>query len=181
MTTKTRQNKIALSFLAITFLAPVIAAATILNTGWYQTLGTTNRGTLVTPPIPIQSIAPKQANELLRSHHWKVLFIEPTHCDIACENTRYLLKQIELAMGADRNRVETLALAPDNREQINHRLGRLFENNVPPTESGHLYLVDPAGNIFMHYPAHAERQDAILEGKGIIKDLQHALKLSRIG
>lgn len=181
MTTAPRTgNKTVMMLFATTFLVPILAAAVLLNTGWYRNLGTANRGTLIDPPISVQQLEFTQSNAPLPSHTWKILFIQPEHCDIACKNNLYVLDQLIPALGPDKNRVEKWVLNPAQRQHVNERLSRAL-NSTHPSEASHLYLVDPDGLIFMHYPAHPTREQAIKEGLDIVKDLKHALKLSRIG
>lgn len=179
-TTNVAKNKTIMMLFVATFIAPIVAAALLLNTGWYRNMGTANRGALIQPPVAINELVSAQSNDRSPSHTWKILFIQPQQCDIACENSLFVLEQLIPALGPDKKRVEKWVLHPAERQSINERLQHAL-NTPLPSEAAHLYLVDPDGFIFMHYPAHSTREQAIKEGLDIVKDLKHALKLSRIG
>ncbi len=52
---------------------------------------------------------------------------------------------------------------------------QLEENKeVTPLETKKVYLIDPLGNLMMQYPAD-------FKTRGLIRDLRHLLKWSRIG
>lgn len=50
-----------------------------------------------------------------------------------------------------------------------------------PAPADRIYLIDTMGMIFMYHNTYADEHTAILKGKDLLRDLQHALKLSRIG
>lgn len=175
------RSKLMLLTLAALFIAPVLAASLLLKTGWYQALGTTNHGQLVEPPLALKALFPELVDSGHTQRHWTLLFVQPEPCDAACKNTLYLLDQIPLAMGPDRHRIARLIVTPRHRDRITTQRQKIQQEHPALTGSNHLLLVDPEGYVFMHYPAHADRQRAIREGKNIVNDLKHALKLSRIG
>ena len=84
-------------------------------------------------------------------------------------------------MGPDKARVESLVIDPRQRNALDQALRPALPGMQSPTESSGIFLVDTHGNIFMYYPGIADRQQAILHGRDIVKDLRHTLKLSKIG
>ena len=172
-----------LYLLLLTFILPFAAAAIVLKTGWYGSIGTTNHGTLINHSLTLSQILESETSDqgAINEKTWKLLFIMPSACDAICENSLYLIKQIETAMGPDKLRVDTLVVQPRFRDALNQRMQAALPELPAPTESKHLYLVDPQGRVFMHYPVLAERHAAILHARDIVKDLKHALKLSKIG
>lgn len=172
-----------LYLLLLTFFIPFAAAAIVLKTGLYNTIGTTNHGTLIERSLTLEQILETHPtlDKAIQPNTWKLLFIMPVQCDSACENSLYLLKQIETAMGPDKPRVESLVVHPQDRSELNQVMQTAVTQLPSPSESSHLYLVDPLGRVFMHYPGIPDRHDAVLHGRDIVKDLKHALKLSKIG
>lgn len=49
------------------------------------------------------------------------------------------------------------------------------------TSTDRIYLIDTMGMIFMYHSTYADERTAVLKGKDLLRDLQHALKLSKIG
>jgi hypothetical protein len=50
-----------------------------------------------------------------------------------------------------------------------------------PASTDRIYLIDTMGMIFMYHITYADERTAVLKGKDLLRDLQHALKLSKIG
>jgi hypothetical protein len=109
------------------------------------------------------------------------------------------MRQIHQATGKNRDRVERALMIPvsenlsiKNRQRLQEDyrgthvfvikspdLKTLFTQTQKTTKSlafspGTLYLIDPLGNIMMYYPQN-------IAPKGILKDLEHLLKVSQIG
>ncbi len=122
---------------------------------------TTNHGTLLKPPL--------QLSTLSHDNHWQLAF-SPEHCDTAdAQQTLFFLHQLRRALGEAQDRVRlTLLLtrpcpprfAHDfyplmlNREQQIQLHNHLPKNNTRITEK--IYLIDPAGNLFMYYPSNID-------------------------
>lgn len=172
-----------LYLLLLTFIVPFAAAAIVLKTGLYSSIGTTNHGTLIEQSLTLEQILNTQpaSNETINPNTWKLMFIMPTQCDNTCENGLYLLKQIEIAMGPDKPRVDTLVIQPQHRTALDQVMQSALSQTTSPSERKYLYLVDPQGRVFMHYSTMADRHEAVLHGRDIVKDMKHALKLSKIG
>ena len=102
-------------------------------------------------------------------------------------------RQVRLALDKDVGRVGRVFLysgtAPDTgylaAEQpdlvaasIDGDAGRMllaaFPQDPSPLSAGHLYIVDPLGNLMMRYPADATP-------RAILTDLERLLRLSHIG
>lgn len=182
-----------LYLLLLTFIVPFAAAAIVLKTGLYSTIGTTNHGTLIEQSLTLDQILNTQptSSESINPNTWKLMFIMPSQCDNTCENGLYLLKQIEIAMGPDKPRVDTLVIQPQRRNELDQVMQPVLSQpkfaqkemspSASPSERKYLYLVDPQGRVFMHYSVMADRHEAVLHGRDIVKDMKHALKLSKIG
>ena len=175
--------------------------------------GTTNHGNLIQPPFSISEINLYNKNgekldnrfnpKLLTpsatrtNGKWMLLVLNPGPCDKNCETWLYNIRQIRLASGKDRNRIERVILtyknaAPDNN--LNNLLIHQYQGTRHLTvnaqqfqsvihknvkqpyalEQGTVYVVDPLGNVMMSY-----RPDA--NSTGIFKDVKRLLKVSQIG
>lgn len=210
MTTSTvaapRPHRKPLYFLLLTFLAPAVMAAWTLKSGWYVTMGTSNHGTLINPPVSLQDIPIEYPGNLSMEDRqkWKLLYVLPEPCTEACMNSLLAMRQIELAMGPEKLRLLSMIVAtPPQRaaldalspsfepapaltgialaNDIDHAFAPALSATPAPSTAGHLYLVDPTGTVFMFYPAISDPQASLLRGRDIIKDLKHAMKLSRVG
>jgi len=202
------KSRLALGALLLLFLLPVIIAYGLLQTEWYKTQGTFNRGNLVQPPLLFDELALENGDSTSFDRkqfgkQWWMVFVLPDQCEVACRNTLYQMRQVEKAMGADRHRVSRLAIS---HQPLDAGLSRLIADQFPklhvarasadslnqlfqpaqlnlmqPQESGLLYLVDPTGLVFMVYPEYADEMESVLRGKDVLKDLKHVLKVSRVG
>ena len=102
------------------------------------------------------------------------------------------LRQMRVALGRDVNRVQNLLIMqnPVNREldgflteypnltvidQADQSLLESFRlPGIEPGETSILYLIDPAGNLMMTYPA-------VNDPSSILSDMRRLLKVSQIG
>lgn len=184
-------------------LLPLIAAVIMYFGKIGLPSGTTNHGLLVLPPLTEDDHGIKVGGSDYPGaiqpdgrRKWLLLILGPTGaspgnslCDKACEQTLYLARQVNVALGKDADRVGRLLLSsepvslpvPDvalmqqafsaaafsrlSDEMVNVRQG------LNPWE---ILIMDPFGNIMMHYPGE-------LDGKGILEDLRRLLKVSKIG
>jgi cytochrome oxidase Cu insertion factor (SCO1/SenC/PrrC family) len=119
--------------------------------------------------------APHAAIETLREH-WVILFPVPARCQLACKQHVISLRQIHLASGRHQSRLR-LALMLDDAspgeaiELLRSIYGKFTLIRDPsgglrqaldavraglpgvPAETGDTYLIDPLGNIMLHYAA----------------------------
>jgi hypothetical protein len=96
-----------------------------------------------------------------------------------------VIRQLRLAQGANRDRIERVWLIDDNaiasRELVADHEGLLFVHaqgsgllTELPAESDvsdHLYLIDPLGNLMMRYPREPD-------ASRMVKDLKRLLRVS---
>lgn len=205
--TRQRNRKTLLIALAV-FLIPFLAALALHKTGLYKSVGTSNRGALITPPVAFESIPllDEQSQQLdpgsFRKRWWMV-YVMPEECDQSCENSLYQMRQIHAALGSEQSRVATMLISA---HELKPRYQTLIANEFPEltvaytkpsglrdwfndtdndalksSQVGYIYLVDTMGAVFMYYPTYADEQESILKGRDMLKDLQKVLKLSKIG
>lgn len=203
-----RANRKALLLTLSIFVLPVLVAYVLLKTGWYTSAGTSNRGLLIDPPIAFDELqlfttsGEPLPTEQLRKKWW-IVYVLPEQCEAACKNSLFQMRQVHQALGPDFERVGELIVstrttdadtetwlqqefsgalrAQANAARFDQSLSVAFPPSAIASDSGHLYLVDTMGALFMHYPGYADEQESILKGRDLLKDLQRVLKVSKIG
>jgi hypothetical protein len=178
-----------LVLLASLFAAPI--AASLVAYRYARPQPSANYGELLLPPSPITSHAlggegGKPFNFASLSGRWVLVMADAGECPRACTEKLTTLRQVRLALGREANRVERVFVADDGRAPDPKALRgyegtlvaiRPADVKLPPgagSDRGHIYLVDPRGNVMM-------RWDAAPDWKRMHKDLQRLLKASQIG
>lgn len=203
-----RKNRTTLIIAFLVFGLPILLAYLSHVTGFWQSRGTVNQGVLITPPVNFDELTisriggEQQAFD--RETQWWIVYLAPQQCDKACTNSLFQIRQTQTATGPYKKRVSTLFVqhqnsdpaalawvqehAPDmvkasvNEQQWNQLMRKAqLDSNHKLSNAGQIYLLDPMGAVFMTYPGEADEQASIKSGKGMLKDLQRVLKLSRIG
>ena len=207
------------ALLAVT-IAPVIASYLVYY--GVRPEGRTNYGDFVEPQVTVTSIPvspvitprAESAFTLIQSDprtrrpltqlgdwggRWLMVHIGPSVCADACKQELWLMRQIRLTTGRERDRVERLWLltddgTPDPALIAEHegiwvaRLGQvpaadaLVSNwlSVAATAvknsggASNIWVVDPLGNLMMRFPDNPDPD-------GMKKDMNRLLKASRIG
>ena len=118
---------------------------------------------------------------------WQLLVSAPATCTEDCQRLVYLARQIQIGLGRDASRAShALAAAQPLHGEFQGPLEREYPQlqryplntqrygqkvDVPGPQ---LWIVDPHGNLVLRY-------DAKVNGKQVLDDLRHLLKLSNIG
>lgn len=118
---------------------------------------------------------------------WQLLVSAPATCIEDCQRLVYLARQIQIGLGRDASRAShALAAAQPLPGEFQGTLEREYPQlqrypldtqrygqkvDVPGPQ---LWIVDPHGNLVLRY-------DAKVNGKQVLDDLRHLLKLSNIG
>lgn len=172
------------------FVLPVLAAY-LSYYGW-RPAAHNNYGDLITA-TPLQHLAGVRYDgtplnlEALQGK-WVMVHVGPANCDAACVNQLYLMRQTRIAQGKGQSRIERLWVLTDSarvdpalfQEYTGLHVWRpadaAFVEQFPAETSreGHIYLVDPLGNLMLRFPEQPEP-------KRIMKDLKLLLKASQIG
>lgn len=159
-------------------------------------LGTANRGTLLSPPLPLQELELRDHKQVLfrfrqdSEAKWRLLLPAQSLCKKDCEQLIHYLGQIHIAMGKYTNRIERIYLGTEHKQMValQAQLGEkhpqlkflytrganftsLLESSGLATNAPVYYLVDPQGWVMMSYS-----QDA--NGKDVMADLNFLLKNS---
>lgn len=157
--------------------------------------GRTNYGELLDPQRPVEGLAvrPAAGGQTDLSVHrgkWVMLSIDGQGCQQACADKLYVIRQVRLTAGKERDRVERVLLLTDDTPLdpalqgeheglVVHRLATSDLERFFPVEPGgrpedHIYVVDPLGNVMMRFPRSADPNR-------MKKDLAKLLRASRVG
>ncbi len=177
------QNKThyrVLGLLLLAFTAPVAIAKLVLNMHWYHG-GATNHGELISPETSYTSLG---LNNPLPKE-WQLLFLLPDHCDEACHERLYILRQSHTALGPDQTRVAPLILVTPNSDlnalsTFNFSTQPASQNLSQWLAQQQLLIVDPLGSLVLRYPQVQGKAAHLAQGKALVADLRKLLKLSRV-
>lgn len=189
-----RAGRRRLLLLLAVCVAPLIAS--YLTYYVIKPEGRTNYGALLdprahpAPPLSITTLDGRPASLDALKGKWIMLLVGASDCGQPCQTRLHDMRQLRLAQGKDKERVERVWLITD-REPLETLLLREYDgthmlradpaalNAWLPADAGatatdHLYLIDPLGNLMMRFPKDADPNK-------IKKDLAKLLKVSRIG
>lgn len=151
-----------------------------------------NHGELIEPrQLPLTPLTMLDGRPFRLDEHrgkWVLIHADSGACAESCRKQLYYMRQVRLALGANRDRVERVWLLTDDRQPATE-IAELYDGvalvkaagsalvSALPAADGpndHVYLVDPLGNLMLRFPKDPDP-------KGMLKDLQRLLKVSRIG
>jgi len=103
---------------------------------------------------------------------WVLVMVDSGDCDRYCQSKLYLMRQIRLTQGKDRDRIERLWLIADGRQPApaiasQYEGTRQFRGDADPllrllqaprSPRDHIYVIDPLGNLMMRFPREADPQ-----------------------
>lgn len=184
-----RRNTTLWLIVALT-AAPVVASYSLYY--FWPPTRTVNYGELIEPrplPDPVLSLADGTAFQLSRLRgKWVLVSLDAGRCDAHCERKLLYMRQLRLTQGKEMERVERAWLVVDDiaprPEAVDPYTGTwvvraagsgLLERfPAAGAATDHIYVIDPLGNLMMHFPRDPEPSR-------MIKDLSRLLKASRIG
>lgn len=201
---KAQRNKGRRDFLLLVgvFFLPIILVLVVYYNfdNWGLGAGR-NHGDLVQPVRKLEGVDLTDINgEPFRfaevRDKWLMVYFGKAGCDEACKEDLYLMRQIRLAQGGDKKRIQRIYISTGGKPQQSLRgtldehsdlkvlyaqqaaLEKVLELFRHDTGNGAIikamYLADPRGYLMMSYP---EGYDP----KGMIKDLERLLKFARSG
>jgi cytochrome oxidase Cu insertion factor (SCO1/SenC/PrrC family) len=192
MISQKNKGRLVLIVIALMFFIPILLS-------WYLSFFSDfkkdakgiQHGILIEPPIPLGnlqafSIGETNIDELQKK--WTLVFFTGKSCKQDCQNKLYQLRQIRLAVGKDRDKVERLLIADksldwekfkddykdqkviDDRSKSYNSLIKLFKQ-YEGFDMSSIYLIDAYGSLIMKY-----QKDA--KPKGIIKDIERLIRVA---
>lgn len=179
--------RVVLLTIAVLFFTPLLLAL-LMRSGWwdFRPEQLSNRGTLVQPvaAMPPDAIVPMDAGAIADdAGQWTVLYLLPKPCATDCRHHLANLRQVHLASGRDRDRVEIWLIAQppmaqqerdelhsiyrdfrlwlDLEGEAKHLLAALTSPDGAAFggHSGQAFLLDPAANIILRYAPGFDPQD----------------------
>ena len=119
---------------------------------------------------------------------WVMLQFDAGACDPYCERKLYFMRQLRVAQGKDRDRVERVWVLTDGGLPRPALKAAIAGTHVVRASNGslaasfprgrrtedHIYLIDPLGNLMLRFPRDPDPSK-------MLKDLQRLLKYSQIG
>jgi len=190
-----QRSNMALWALTASFFIPAILAYGYFYFGDRPAIK--SNGELIIPIVDIHTLKitandGSQLSEEELTPHWRMLYFVGEKCDSHCQTSLYNMRQINIGAGKYQDRVNHAIVhlaEPDEAfsalidAEYSVSTGRIYakadniialsklEKNSQKMQS--IYLVDPLGNIMMHFPKD-------LQPKLIRKDLNKLLKVSRL-
>jgi len=110
---------------------------------------------------------------------WTLAYVT-NDCDQSCRKTLEDMKTIRILTNENMRRIQSLLLTRASVDKLDSKVlyasasDRLL-HKLKKFPNNHLFLIDPLGNIMMHYNPNN------LSIKRVIKDLKRLFKYSRIG
>ncbi len=156
--------------------------------------GRTNYGALIEPMPEMSGLTlrgPDGAAADLGavSGRWVMVVIDDGACAQACQDRLYVIRQVRLTTGKERERVERMLLVTGAAGPspavlqgheglvVRHVSAEALPAVFPSPEgdpSEHVFIVDPLGNVMMRFPSDGN-------ASRMKKDLSKLLRASRIG
>lgn len=143
-------------FIVLAFFLPILLSWLLYYNHEHFNLKTSNQGVLVNPPVDVKNLWQSS-----NSNQWQVIHVTKNVCDSNCEDVSHTLNQIKKALGKNSDRVSFKIISSEQETLGKENFS--VENKI--------YLVDPAGNLFMYY---ADTSNPM----NILKDLNHVLEIA---
>lgn len=191
-----RRGRRTLLLLAFMCALPVIASYLMFYV--WPPQGRVNHGELVTPvALPASTLAGVGGQGALTraelEGQWTLVLVAPAECDPACARALFVSRQARVAQAKEMERVGRVWLltgeATPTSAQLTTQLAKHEELRLaraapdwlavlPGAAPGSIWLVDPLGNVMMHF---ADEADTTQAARDLAKDLQRLLKYSALG
>lgn len=194
---KSASNRRTLIFVMSIFALPVLASMLLYMIGWKPS-NTVNHGQLIQPARQIgdktlQSLDGKPVHLKELHGKWTMVYLGSSTCSEACMKNLYYMRQVHAAQGKEVDRVQRVFIVTDEtatstlktrltaypdmyilkaENTVMAELVKSFGLNAAQlAENQGIYLVDPQGNLMMHYAPGADPA-------GMRKDVERLLKYS---
>ena len=190
-----RAGRAKLVVLFVLFLLPVVAS--YLAYYVFPSQQRTNYGDLIDPQRDVPDAAAvgldgkPVALSALRGR-WMLLTVDSTACERACTDKLWMMRQVRLTTGKDRDRIERVWLVTDSGAVRPELLAEFDGTVMARTDAAafaaalpvdaqagtqltdHVWVIDPLGHVMMRFPKQADPNK-------VKKDVTKLLKVSRIG
>lgn len=197
---KEQTNKGRWKLLAVLAVCAMPLVGSYITYYFIKPAGRTNFGDLIDPrsyPIPAMastSLDGKPATLENFKGKWIMLKVGPSTCLQDCQDQLFAMRQLRTMQGKEMERIVDVWLVTDT-EPLETTLMREFDGirmlrasaeavakwlpvDAGDKADGHIYLIDPLGNLMMRYPLDAATPQ---NAKKVSQDLNKLLKASAIG
>ena len=193
MIDKQLKARLALIGIALMFFVPIFLSWYLVFFSDYKdNIRTVNNGELISPIINLGKIDMKSFSDNKAYSHdraWILAFLIQDECNELCQEKLYQIRQIRLAIGKDKDKLERLVIANANLDWGTYKkeypgqkyidssminfdgIVSAFKSN-PELKADSIYLIDPYGNLMMQYKNGTEPT-------GIIKDIERLIRNAR--
>ena len=190
MVNKKSKARIILLGVALIFIIPIFVSwYLVFFTDFKKEDGGTQKGKIISPVISLGELEVYGINNDAVSSindKWTLVFFVESECNQFCEDKLYEVRQIRLALGKDRDKVDRLLVSRkiqswetfsdsfngqkyiDPKSKDYDRLVKKFEE-YPKFDTRGTYLIDPFGFLMMKYKFDANPM-------GTIKDIERLIK-----
>ncbi len=192
MISQQNKGRLVLVTIALMFFLPILLAW-FLNfySDFKRDAQGIHHGELIVPPLPLGALKVTAigASEVLSlEKKWTLIFLVSNQCDLTCEDKLYQLRQIRLAVGKDRDKVERVLVVDKELDWSDYE--NSFQNqkvivkgspsyesiiknlkSVKNFDSNAIYLMDAYGSLIMKYAYKTAP-------KGIIKDIERLIRVA---
>lgn len=175
-------GRLQLLLILLVVLGPMVLATCMYKLGFWVPDGRSYHGVMIGNGQSRADIGIDGHDE-----RWQLLVSAPQGCAEDCQQLVYLARQIQIGLGRDASRAShALATSQPLSGDYQAVLGREYPQlQRYPLDAQryiqkvgelapHLWIVDPHGNLVLRY-------DGKVNGKHVLDDLRHLLKLSNIG
>lgn len=181
-----------LAALALLFFGPMAVSMWMYFSadGW-RPEGSTAHGILLAEPLVLDTGAwvTPEGGAVELAGKWQLVHVVDRDCDVACADALVASRQVRRALGRDMTRIQRVlwldGAHPDPESLAREHSGLLqaapsadeaarIRAAIGPAISGNLLLIDPLGNLIMHFP-----EDTGMAG--LHDDLKKLLRASQIG
>jgi cytochrome oxidase Cu insertion factor (SCO1/SenC/PrrC family) len=194
---KPKRNPYTPWFVVFAFVAPVVAAYALYFLG-ITPPAFSNKGELLDPIIDVESFALSDdsnnplSRDAITEHKWHMVYFVGSSCDDACNQILYNMRQINIAVGKNANRLQRLlvhleqpgeefqALVAKEYPDARHvnanteTIAAALQDVGPKFRANEIYIMDPLGNIMLRFTQDQSYKD-------LLHDLNKMFKVSQIG
>jgi len=181
-----RRGRLQLLLILAVVIGPMLLASAMYRFDFWVPETRTYDGTLVATGQGRDALgvtAPVAAEP-----RWELLVTAPDGCAEECQQLVYLARQINIGLAREAGRASHAlasgqALTVDYDQRLQREYPQLQRYSLDPAVyarhpeapgGAQLWIIDPHGNLVLRY-------DAKANGKAILDDLKHLLKISQIG
>jgi len=178
-----RKGRLQLLLILLGVIGPMILATGMYKLNFWVPEGRSYHGELIGNGKTRADIGVQAQDD-----RWQMLVTAPKDCAVDCQQLVYLARQVQIGLSRDASRAShALASAQPLSADYDAKLQReypqlqrypldltTFSRTTGDQTVPQLWIIDPHGNLVLRY-------DPSVNGKDLLNDLRHLLKLSNIG